>query len=122
MEDLILFFKELGLSEATLIYILVAVILVILVAGFIASGADLKAAYQAVASEIIKEAAEAGVTVDTLFDSIFTKVKTYLRTPDPETGKVKKINRILCILISLPMVKSTVINTVKKHISQIETK
>ena len=113
--------NDFGISEQTLMYILVGLILVIAIIGFIVSGADLKTIYKTVAGEIVNEAEAAGVTVESLFDTIFTRVKTYLRTPDKETGKVPKINRVLIILISLPLVKSMCIKTVKKHIGFIKS-
>lgn len=120
-EEFIALVNDFGLSEQTLMYLLVALIIVIAVIGFMISGADLKAVYKSVAGELVAEAESAGVTVESLFDTIFTRVKSYLRTPDKETGKVPKINRILVILISLPLVKSMCIKAVKNHIEFIKS-
>lgn len=113
--------NDLGLSESTLMYLLVGLILVIAIVGFLLSGADLKSIYKVVAGELVNEAEASGVTVESLFDSIFKRVKDYLRTPNTETGKVPKINRVLIILISLPLVKSMCIKAVKKHIEFIKS-
>lgn len=120
-QEFVALVNDFGISEQTLMYILVGLILVIAIIGFIVSGADLKTIYKTVAGEIVNEAEAAGVTVESLFDTIFARVKTYLRTPDKETGKVPKINRVLIILISLPLVKSMCIKTVKKHIGFIKS-
>lgn len=113
--------NDLGLSESTLMYLLVGLILVIAIVGFIVSGADLKSIYKVVAGELVAEAEASGVTVESLFDTIFKRVKDYLRTPNVETGKVPRINRVLIILISLPLVKSMCIKAVKKHIEFIKS-
>lgn len=113
--------NDLGLSESTLMYLLVGLILVIAIVGFIVSGADLKSIYKVVAGELVAEAEASGVTVESLFDTIFKRVKDYLRTPNAETGKVPRINRVLIILISLPLVKSMCIKAVKKHIEFIKS-
>ena len=113
--------NDLGLSESTLMYLLVGLILVIAIVGFIVSGADLKSIYKVVAGELVAEAEASGVTVESLFDTIFKRVKDYLRTPNVETGKVPRINRVLIILISLPLVKSMCIKAVKNHIEFIKS-
>ena len=113
--------NDLGLSESTLMYLLVGLILVIAIVGFIVSGADLKSIYKVVAGELVAEAEASGVTVESLFDTIFKRVKDYLRTPNAETGKVPRINRVLIILISLPLIKSMCIKAVKKHIEFIKS-
>lgn len=113
--------NDLGLSEATMMYLLVGLILVIAIVGFIVSGADLKSIYKVVAGELVAEAETSGVTVESLFDTIFKRVKDYLRTPNAETGKVPRINRVLIILISLPLIKSMCIKAVKKHIEFIKS-
>lgn len=120
-QEFIALVNDFGISEQTLMYILVLLILVIAVIGFFVSGADLKSIYKIVAGELVNEAETAGVTVESLFDTIFTRVKTYLRTPDKETGKVPKVNRVMIILISLPLVKTMCIRTVKKHIEFIKS-
>lgn len=112
--------KEAGfnIDETTFIYIAAILVIILVIVSLVTKSGSVKAVLKVVAEAIIVDQKINDEKLEKIFDDLVVKVKTALKKPD-EDGKVPLINKLLIVLISIPITKKFVLKQVKNFIDEI---
>ena len=112
--------KEAGfnIDETTFIYIAAILVIILLIVSLVTKSGSVKEVLKVVAEAIIVDQKINDEKLEKIFDDLVVKVKTALKKPDKD-GKVPLINKLLIVLISIPITKKFVLKQVKNFIDEI---
>lgn len=107
------------ISETTIVYaIAIAVILLTLVALFTGTK-NVKAILKTTAEVILTEHKLTDEKIEKMYDDLVSKIKVVLKKPD-KSGKVPLINKLLIVLVSVPITKKFVLKQVNNFLDELE--
>lgn len=107
-----------NIDETTFIYIAAILVIILVIVSLVTKSGSVKAVLKVVAEAIIVDQKINDEKLEKIFDDLVVKVKTALKKPD-EDGKVPLINKLLIVLISIPITKKFVLKQVKNFIDEI---
>ena len=112
--------KEAGfnIDETTFIYIAAILVIILVIVSLVTKSGSVKEVLKVVAEAIIVDQKINDEKLEKIFDDLVVKVKTALKKPDND-GKVPLINKLLIVLISIPITKKFVLKQVKNFIDEI---
>ena len=112
--------KEAGfnIDETTFIYIAAILVIILVIVSLVTKSGSVKEVLKVVAEAIIVDQKINDEKLEKIFDDLVIKVKTALKKPDKD-GKVPLINKLLIVLISIPITKKFVLKQVKNFIDEI---
>lgn len=107
-----------NIDETTFIYIAAILVIILVIVSLVTKSGSVKAVLKVVAEAIIVDQKINDEKLEKIFDDLVVKVKTALKKPD-EDGKIPLINKLLIVLISIPITKKFVLKQVKNFIDEI---
>lgn len=122
LQTLIYLMQELGIeiqiNESIFVYGFVLFIVFICLLAVITQWHLVKQAIKQIVIQLFKEFKYDDETLNMFYDTIVEKVKRKLRIPD-KNGKIPKVNKFICIFLSLPITRGLVTKQIKYYLNEI---